>query len=185
MALPFSIPTVTNDDLTTFHHHAFGIAPPRNALLHFPTSPVNDTNIPHHAEDTVANNDDEDDLGFYQDGKKRTLTDEQVAMFRHSEIYGIVRARQVRRENEEYDSEPVVSSTAGSSSRDSTRAKEEEINVNAGSRDDATRQAPSRNKRRKMNRQRNTQREGGDVPSRRVIREMDAAVEGEGCELEY
>lgn len=29
---------------------------------------------------------DEDDLGFYFDGVKRTLTDEQIAIFRHSEL---------------------------------------------------------------------------------------------------
>lgn len=42
---------------------------------------------------------EDDDLGYYPDGVKRTLTDEQVAMFRHSEIYAIVRERQVRKEN--------------------------------------------------------------------------------------
>ena len=30
--------------------------------------------------------DEEDDLGYYDDGVKRTLTDEQIAIFRHSEI---------------------------------------------------------------------------------------------------
>ena len=50
------------------------------------------------------NNDDVDDgLGYYSDGVKRTLTDEQVAMFRHSEIYAIQRARQVAKENGDAD----------------------------------------------------------------------------------
>ena len=40
-----------------------------------------------------------DDLGYYPDGVKRTLTDDQIAMFRHSEIYAILRERQVRKEN--------------------------------------------------------------------------------------
>ena len=44
--------------------------------------------------------DDEDELGYYPDGCKRTLTNEQVAMFRHSEIYSIIRAREIQRENE-------------------------------------------------------------------------------------
>ena len=48
--------------------------------------------------------DEEDDgLGYYPDGVKRTLTDEQVAIFRHSEIYAILRQRQVARENLEAD----------------------------------------------------------------------------------
>ena len=35
----------------------------------------------------------EDDLGYYPDGVRRTLTDEQIAMFRHSEIQVLVRER--------------------------------------------------------------------------------------------
>ena len=54
-----------------------------------------------------------DDLGYYPDGAKRTLTDDQIAMFRHSEIYTIVRERQVRKENLEAEggeqSEAIVS----------------------------------------------------------------------------
>ena len=42
---------------------------------------------------------EEDDLGYYPDGVKRTLTDDQIAMFRHSEIYSILRERQVHKEN--------------------------------------------------------------------------------------
>ena len=40
------------------------------------------------AEDEVPYDDDgdEDELGYYADGVKRTLTEEQVAMFRFSEI---------------------------------------------------------------------------------------------------
>ena len=42
---------------------------------------------------------EDDDLGYYPDGAKRTLTDDQIAMFRHSEVYSILRERQVRKEN--------------------------------------------------------------------------------------
>ena len=44
---------------------------------------------------------DDDGLGYYPDGVKRTLTDEQIAMFRHSEIYAIIRQRQLRLENKD------------------------------------------------------------------------------------
>jgi hypothetical protein len=37
--------------------------------------------------------DDDDNLGWYHDGVKRTLTDEQVAMFRHSEIQRLLQQR--------------------------------------------------------------------------------------------
>jgi hypothetical protein len=35
---------------------------------------------------------EEDDLGYYSDGVKRTLTDEQIAIFRHSELEALRRA---------------------------------------------------------------------------------------------
>ena len=40
------------------------------------------------------------DLGHYPDGAKRTLTDEQVAMFRHSEIQRLLRERRQQQEKE-------------------------------------------------------------------------------------
>jgi hypothetical protein len=45
--------------------------------------------------------DDDDGLGYYSDGVKRTLTDDQIAMFRHSEIQLLLRERRLRRENSE------------------------------------------------------------------------------------
>ena len=38
--------------------------------------------------------DDGDDLGYYPDGNKRTLTDEQIAIFRHSEIQELLKIHQ-------------------------------------------------------------------------------------------
>lgn len=35
--------------------------------------------------------DEDDGLGFYHDGVKRTLTDEQIAIFRHSELEALRR----------------------------------------------------------------------------------------------
>ena len=43
---------------------------------------------------------DEDTLSYYEDGTKRTLTDEQIAMFRHSEIQTILRMQRQRRDNQ-------------------------------------------------------------------------------------
>ena len=48
---------------------------------------------------------DDDGLGWYPDGVKRTLTDEQIAMFRHSEIQAILRAKRHQREMKSSDSE--------------------------------------------------------------------------------
>lgn len=40
----------------------------------------------------------EDDLGYYEDGVKRTLTDEQIEIFRHSELQELRRQR-IKQEN--------------------------------------------------------------------------------------
>lgn len=37
---------------------------------------------------------EEDDLGYYEDGVKRTLTDEQIEIFRHSELRELERAKE-------------------------------------------------------------------------------------------
>lgn len=40
-------------------------------------------------------------LGFYEDGVRRTLTDEQISMFRHSEIHRLLSERRQQKELEE------------------------------------------------------------------------------------
>ena len=44
--------------------------------------------------------DEDDGLGYYEDGEKRTLTDDQIEMFRHSEIEQLVREGMLAREQE-------------------------------------------------------------------------------------
>ena len=41
-----------------------------------------------------------DSLGYYEDGVKRTLTDEQIKLFRHSEIQRLLNERRAAREQE-------------------------------------------------------------------------------------
>lgn len=45
----------------------------------------------------------EDGLGWYDDGVKRTLTDEQIQMFRHTEIQQLLRAHRLQAEEEAED----------------------------------------------------------------------------------
>lgn len=73
------------DDLRRFH------------AGHFPdaSSPLTFFHAPEYAGDEA---DETDDLGYYPDGAKRTLTDEQIAMFRHSEIQALLRERRIARE---------------------------------------------------------------------------------------
>lgn len=59
-----------------------------------------------------------DELGYYDDGVKRTLTDEQIAMFRHSEIQELLRKRRLEREEEEYQNrDPEEASAMGQGAR--------------------------------------------------------------------
>ncbi|KAJ5179242.1 hypothetical protein N7492_002452 [Penicillium capsulatum] len=55
---------------------------------------------------------EEDDLGYYPDGVKRTLTDEQIRIFRHSEIHALLRERQLREDDVEYEARRLVSEDA-------------------------------------------------------------------------
>ncbi len=43
---------------------------------------------------------EEDDLGYYEDGVKRTLTDEQIEMFTHSEMEQLRREERLQREQD-------------------------------------------------------------------------------------
>ncbi|KNG46471.1 hypothetical protein TW65_06697 [Stemphylium lycopersici] len=97
--MALQIPTVTVDDLLTFHAKHFPHAPTPEHILR---------GVQHEAEATDEYYDDADDgLGYYPDGTKRTLTDEQIAMFRHSEIQAILRKRRLQKENGEMSDHSV------------------------------------------------------------------------------
>ena len=85
------------DDLYAFHVRVFGATGAPSHLIPVEGESSDDRTL------VNAGGEDMDDLGYYPDGVKRTLTDEQVAMFRHSEIYSILRARQVLQENRQAD----------------------------------------------------------------------------------
>ena len=87
---------MTQEDLYAFHARIFGSS-----------APIQRSYTEQESYDDATDKEcfraEDDDLGYYPDGNKRTLTDEQIAMFRHSEIYSILRERQVRKENLEAD----------------------------------------------------------------------------------
>lgn len=72
---------------------------------------------------------EEEDLGYYKDGAKRTLTDEQIEIFRHSEIHALLRERERLREEgaeersdfEETNESGKTSKTAGSIQNEADR----------------------------------------------------------------
>ena len=52
---------------------------------------------------------EDDGLGYYEDGVKRTLTDEQIAIFRHSETQALLRERRRAQEAKEVEEDsPVI-----------------------------------------------------------------------------
>lgn len=85
--------------MDTFHTLHF----PRSALVASPPyldqQQAPEPQSHNHYEEEV------DELGYYADGVKRTLTDEQIAMFRHSEIQQLLKERRRRREQELDDRE--------------------------------------------------------------------------------
>lgn len=77
------------DDLRDFHAKHFSHAPAPEHVLH---GVENEPAGEYYEEEDSG-------LGYYEDGAPRTLTDEQIAMFRHSEIQAIIRKRKQQREN--------------------------------------------------------------------------------------
>ncbi|KAL9050952.1 MAG: hypothetical protein Q9206_004889 [Seirophora lacunosa] len=91
------VPSVTTADLEAFHQAHFEVKPSiASGGAHSIPTAVDP--FEYSGEEVV-----EDVLGYYLDGVKRTLTDEQITMFRNSEIYSILRKRQLQKENEDAD----------------------------------------------------------------------------------
>ncbi|KAJ5263889.1 hypothetical protein N7478_011494 [Penicillium angulare] len=87
------VPTVTLEDLQAFHAQHFPGHETPNAPA---TQPVDNDEYNEEAGE-------EEDLGYYPDGVKRTLTDEQIRIFRHSEIHALLRASQLAQDDAEYE----------------------------------------------------------------------------------
>ncbi|RHZ57781.1 DUF3807 domain-containing protein [Aspergillus thermomutatus] len=86
MMSSLQIPSITIEDLQAFQ------------AKHFPSS-QQITSLDYTYSETVDEEVDYDDgLGYYPDGVKRTLTDEQIRIFRHSEIHSLLREKQLREE---------------------------------------------------------------------------------------
>ena len=82
---PILISRSWQEDLQAFH------------AAHFPGHP------PTQIQPSTEADAEEDDLGYYPDGVKRTLTDEQIQIFRHTEIHELIRARQLEQDAAEYE----------------------------------------------------------------------------------
>lgn len=135
---------------------------------------------------------DDDGLGYYEDGNKRTLTDEQIAIFRHSEIQALLRERRLRREAEADDEhESTASSVRANKENGSQKSEENSPSRSAsGHRLSGEKQSEDlnemgKNKRQKMlNFQANQERWLEERTNRRMARELDEIRE-EHIELDY
>lgn len=108
------------EDLRDFHAKHFAQVPAPEHILHG----VGDEPAEEFYEE------EENALGYYDDGNPRTLTDEQIAMFRHSEIQAIIRKRRLERENgngseeHEDDEGEIAESAADGSTRGESPASQ-------------------------------------------------------------
>ena len=137
-------------------------------------------------------------MGYYHDGTKRTLTDDQIAMFRHSEIYAILRDRQVRKENRQADTdngpdavepnpeltfEDIMLSEDEKESVHNAEGSGENRENNLGYQRTDSELSPGHNKR-KRNNSDDGRRNVKTFTSRRLARELDTATL-EDCVLDY
>ncbi|GKZ38774.1 hypothetical protein AbraIFM66950_011238 [Aspergillus brasiliensis] len=115
-------PPITLEDLHAFQAKHF---PGSNIIAAHQTQPVTDTTTT--LPETNYNEGQyyweeeewEDDLGYYPDGVKRTLTDEQIRIFRHSEIHALRREKELR---EEEEADAVAAAAAEAAERESAVA---------------------------------------------------------------
>ncbi|CAD6442189.1 7981a332-22b8-4973-a4f5-d614f8b44129 [Sclerotinia trifoliorum] len=114
-----SAPEVTQNDFMAFHAAHFGITSTEHFAQQF-LGPV---------EDTYEAEVEDDGLGYYPDGVKRTLTDEQIAIFRHSEIQAILRERRHAAESNETIAEQTTSGNPNTDHVEVDEAEEEDGEV--------------------------------------------------------
>ncbi|KAI9758009.1 MAG: hypothetical protein M4579_003245 [Chaenotheca gracillima] len=85
---------VPTDDLNDFHARHFSSVPTNS----FSNTLLSATSTAGEVVDAPISEDG--NLGFYADGVERTLTHQQVAMFRHSEVQALIREERWRKERE-------------------------------------------------------------------------------------
>ncbi|KAI4860397.1 hypothetical protein F4820DRAFT_452975 [Hypoxylon rubiginosum] len=88
----FQVPEVSQAEIDSFHDAHFS----HTAVQFFHAQffrPENAQDDNQHYEEYEEYFEEDDGLGYYPDGVKRTLTDEQIAIFRHSELESLRRAQ--------------------------------------------------------------------------------------------
>ncbi|KAL2143512.1 hypothetical protein VTI28DRAFT_10368 [Corynascus sepedonium] len=93
------VPQISQAEMVAFHDAHFSKFATDHFQAHFlrpDHQPAETTtyNWPDGDEEYYEEEEEDDGLGYYPDGVKRTLTDEQIAIFRHSELEALRRARE-------------------------------------------------------------------------------------------
>ncbi|KAL8393478.1 hypothetical protein RB595_003295 [Gaeumannomyces hyphopodioides] len=101
---------ITQVDLVAFHRRHFS----GNALDHFSSH-----FMPPCQQAATQDETEDDGLGHYADGVERTLTDEQIDMFRHSELEAL------RKKNTHFPAGSCLQESASTPSRDAADATTE------------------------------------------------------------
>ncbi|KAI0178871.1 hypothetical protein GGR52DRAFT_533894 [Hypoxylon sp. FL1284] len=99
---PFQVPEVSRAEIDSFHDAHFSHAAIQLFDAQF-CHPEANQDEDQYYEECEEYYEEDDGLGYYPDGVKRTLTDEQIAIFRHSELETLRRAQakatQIRQES--------------------------------------------------------------------------------------
>ncbi|KZF26122.1 hypothetical protein L228DRAFT_264548 [Xylona heveae TC161] len=132
--------------------------------------------------------DDDDGLGYYSDGTKRTLTDEQIAMFRHSELQALLRERRKQKLQQEETSDVIeplaISSAPDRSNIEEDEDEEEYARFLAEERKNLSKSAKKKRKKNKKGKSARASTDGEKCP-RRIAREMDDSTGGADAALDY
>lgn len=90
----FKIPQISSDELLNFHQSHFSNEAVTDFGQGFTSLPPQEVSEDQLYEEWVEEEEEDDGLGYYEDGVKRTLTDEQIEIFRHSELRELERQRE-------------------------------------------------------------------------------------------
>ncbi|KAI1426791.1 hypothetical protein F5Y12DRAFT_712944 [Xylaria sp. FL1777] len=108
-SISFKGPEVSQADIESFHATHFS----NNAISLFESQFLRPDLVQNGDTDYYEGEDEDDGLGYYPDGVKRTLTDEQIAIFRHSELEALRRAEREASKQETRNAESTIDPTGG------------------------------------------------------------------------
>ena len=171
----FILANTRQDDLLQFHTNHFGKAFVSACIV---------TSTDHGYESLRC---DEDDLGYYSDGCARTLTDEQIEIFRHSEIQRLLlkHRREAEAANEadlDQEADGEVESLAASTDDHKSRMKTSLSKIPKKSREQFV---ANTKKFRGHSRQQHQKAYDQNVSTRRRVRELDDITKQDDVVLEY